>query len=91
MKAKVVSSSELFDKEKNPTLCLSPTRVFNDCHLCQIFRRNWIKEREEKLKCKPQLKPEKIELLKRKRSLLTELKELKKKLDTQDGQEEAED
>ncbi len=76
MKAKVVSSSDLFDKEKNPTLCLSAIRMFNNCHKCRIFRTAWFKRREGKLKCKPQTKPEKIELLKKIRQLRKELQEL---------------
>lgn len=71
-----VSSKELFDPESNPTTCLSAIRCFDLCHKCRIFRTAWFRGREDKLKCKPQTKPEKIEILEKIRKLRKELKEL---------------
>lgn len=71
MKAKLVQFSELI--EGNPTFCLSPLRVFNDCHKCDIFKKAYQHDRIGKLKCKPHLTNEVIDLLKKKRHLLDQL------------------
>jgi len=54
VKAKVVNVKDLLDTKENPTLCLSPLRVFNECHKCPVFQRQ-LKEGKpiEKMRCKP--------------------------------------
>lgn len=94
MQTKIVSLKEI--TEDNPTLCLSPLRVFNACHRCEHFswrlryyKRNYpdlsIEEMIEKviadIPCKPHLKKEFVELLKKKTKLLQELAEVQKKID----------
>ena len=96
METKVVNLSEI--TEDNPTLCLSPLRVFNACHRCKHFsyRLQYLKKKYanenlsveelidrviEEIPCKPHLKKEFVELLKKKTELLQELAEVQKKID----------
>lgn len=74
--AKVVSIKEL--TENNPTLCLSPLRVFNKCHECQQFKQalrkhKTLEKTAEKLKCNPHINPKFLELSAKKRRLLDQL------------------
>lgn len=39
MNTAIVSSKELFDKDKNPTLCLSAKRYTKNCVNCNVFQR----------------------------------------------------
>ena len=96
METKVVNLGEI--TEDNPTLCLSPLRVFNACHRCEHFswRLQYLKKKyaDENLdieelidrviagmSCKPHLKKEFVELLKKKTEILQELAEVQKKID----------
>lgn len=91
VKAKIVSVKELTDAEENPSLCLSPLRVFNECHKCERYQRIVKKYLvkgyslqsiiRDKLKCKPHLQSAYNELLIRKRKLLDELSEVDKAID----------
>lgn len=79
MKAIIVSSKELFDKEKNPTLCLNTLRALKLCHKCSLFQDKFSHSIEDRLKCKPQLKPEiKKLLLKRRRTIRKQNADLEK-------------
>lgn len=69
MKFAVVNSKELFDKKKNPTLCLSVCRALTNCQNCRIFQKAFSNSREHNLKCDPQLKPEVKKLLLKRRRL----------------------
>jgi len=71
MKSKLVTIEEL--TKDNPTLCLSALRVFNECHKCDVFLNAYRKDRIGKLKCKPHLTNDVIDLLKKKRYLLDQL------------------
>ena len=77
MKVKVVKISELL--KDNPEVCLSPYRVFKECHKCSRFNPN----NYEKMKCKPQITPEIKKLLEEKKKLLNKLEEINKKLKLQ--------
>jgi len=94
MQTKVINLSEI--AENNPTLCLSPLRVFNACHKCnhflsrlQYYKRKYpdmsIDEMIERaiadIPCKPHVKKEYVELLKKKTKVLQELAEVQKKID----------
>jgi len=71
-----VKFKDLIDRSENPTLCLHPMRVFNECHKCEIFKRAYQRDRIKQLKCKPHISNEVMDLLKRKRELLNELTEI---------------
>lgn len=72
---KVVTMNEL--TEDNPTLCLSPRRVFEKCHQCPIY-----KTRDKTaLKCKPHLNKDMLALIERKQKLLQELDDIYKRLE----------
>jgi len=79
MQTKVVTMKEL--TEDNPTLCLSPLRVFDQCHKCERFKR-WQKQRGiKRLKCKPHLNDKYFELQNRKRALLDKLNDINKEIE----------
>jgi hypothetical protein len=64
--SKVVSIDEL--KNNNPTLCLSPNRVFDRCERCEVFIRKYKKLQDitktiNSIKCVPHLNKDKIKLL----------------------------
>lgn len=80
MKAVIVSVKELADPVKNPTFCLSALRALNECHRCEIFRREWRNRREGKLKCIPQMQEGVRELLMEKRETHDRLKEIDRRL-----------
>jgi len=65
----MVDFKDLFNKQKNPTLCLSACRVLKNCHECQNFQRAFSNSKEHNLKCNPQLKPEIKKLLLKRRRL----------------------
>lgn len=82
VETKVVSIKELTDPEENPTLCLSPRRVFNKCHECEVYKRHLqclrgVRKRADKqhvLKCKPHLDEKYKELIAQKQNLLDMIK-----------------
>lgn len=90
MKVKTVSKEEL--EENNPTLCLSPLRVFEQCHECDKFKQRKsivsrksaknVTEEEviDKMSCKPVIKPEMLELLKKKSELLNQVREVEEEI-----------
>lgn len=69
MKFVTVSSKELFDKKKNPTLCLSVLRALGLCHQCEKYKNMFSQNKEHNLKCNPQLKPDIKRLLHKRRRL----------------------
>ena len=74
MKAKLVSMQEL--TRDNPTFCLSPLRVFDECHKCDTFKRHMDilrSGRKHTLTCKPHIKKDILDLLRRKEKLLEQL------------------
>jgi len=73
MKIAFVSYKDLANPKKNPTFCLNPLRVFNECHKCRIFKEAYNHKRLGKLKCKSKLTNEVIDLLMKKRYLLDQL------------------
>jgi len=75
VKAKIVETSELM--KDNPTLCLSPLRVFKECHKCDRFKKA---KNPLKLKCKPQITKRTKLLLKRKMKLQEQLAKINKQL-----------
>jgi len=88
MKTATITVEEL--TEDNPTLCMSPLRVFRECHKCTHFKRatcglmlpyNEIMKRIENMRCKPQIKDEVLKLIERKKELLRELSEINKALE----------
>ena len=77
MKKKIISSKETAE---SPTLCMSPLRYLKECHKCEKFKAKKLKD-ALKMKCQPRVKPEVIELLRRKEKLLKKLREIDKKLE----------
>lgn len=79
LKAKVVSYKELTDPELNPTTCLSPLRIFDDCINCEVFKRAMKKHDNDpnavaqKLRCKPHVSERVKALVARKVELTREL------------------
>ena len=80
MKAKIVSTRELLDPRENPTVCLSPLRVFNDCHKCEVFQRARRNNEIGQLKCRPHLDPKMLKLLNQRNHLIEKIKEMDAKL-----------
>jgi hypothetical protein len=80
VKAKLVSMKEL--TTDNPTFCLSALRAFDECHKCEIFLGAYRHDTIGRLKCKPHLTNEVIDLLKKKRYLLDQLQLVNALLDT---------
>lgn len=79
MQSKVVSIKEL--TTDNPTLCSSPRRVFNRCHECEQYKR-FQKGQIKKLKCKPHINLEYLELTRQKRLILNQLKAVDDKIES---------
>ena len=85
MKTAIVNISEITDKEKNPTLCLSAKRYTGHCASCQIFRYKLKKlksldETIKSMKCKPIIDKEQLLLLKKQEILKKQLNETNKKI-----------
>jgi len=84
MKAKVVTKEEIF--KDNPTLCLSPLRFLDLCHKCTKVKQASRKGRQPKtLKCKPRMHKEFNRLIKEKKALLAQLKEIERKIEQLGG------
>ena len=85
MKIAVVNSKELFDKNKNPTLCLSALRGTGECHLCEKISKQIthtpLKEVIKTLKCKPVFDIENAAMLKEYDQMLQERVVLNEKID----------
>lgn len=68
MKVAIVSSKDLFDKTKNPTLCLSALRSTGECHQCdkiaKVITNTPLKDLLKELKCKPNISDDAMEHLK---------------------------
>ncbi len=62
MKTAIVNSKDLFDRKKNPRLCLSALRATGQCQKCQIFKNfdHQGKKLKElvKMDCKPKISKE---------------------------------
>lgn len=96
MKVAVVDAKELTDKEKNPTLCMSPLRYVGKCVTCRVFkdaqydiikkRKRTVKETLLYLKCKPIISNEQMDILLMKEKLINDKAELDKKIADMDGQ-----
>lgn len=85
MKTAIVRSKDLFDKNKNPTLCLSALRGTGECHLCEKIIKELpstpLKELIKKLKCKPHFDIENASMLTEYDQLLQERVVLNEKID----------
>lgn len=81
MKVAIVNAKELFDPQKNPTLCMSALRGLKMCHQCPKFKRHLQILRggsvnvgkPHTLTCGPQLTNEALDLLEEKEQLLEKL------------------
>ena len=71
MKAKLVSMQEL--TTDNPTFCLSPLRVFNECHKCESWKRAYDHGTVDKLKCRSHIQKRILDLLKRRTEIYKEI------------------
>lgn len=80
MKVKTVNGSEFWDKEKNPTLCMSTLRAFEVCHKCDVFKKAFERKQINKLECNYKITDEAFNLLTEKRKLLNKLNQINKKL-----------
>lgn len=85
MEIKIVSSKEVFDKKKNPTLCLSALRGTDQCHLCDKIAKEIIGTPIDlilkNLQCKPHITKENKTILKEYDVLLAEREVLTDKID----------
>jgi len=70
--------------EDNPTLCLSPCRVFEKCYNCEKFKRKYqgnkvvpISRIIDMMKCKPRIKAEALALIEEERHKLYEIARIK--------------
>ena len=84
MKTKIVTLKEL--SEDNPTLCLSPLRVFEECHKCDQFKQEFRKHQSvdeaiNSMKCNPRIRSDIRKLLERKKELLKELAKINSQLE----------
>jgi hypothetical protein len=68
MKTAIVSSKDVFNKTKNPTLCLSALRGLEECQKCDILIKKMkdipLKDLSKELKCKPRISKENMAILK---------------------------
>jgi len=80
MKSAIVNISEITDKEKNPTLCISPLRYTDNCYKCRIYKQEIRRKPLDKIKCKPIVSNEVKRLPEQKRELLDKLAEVNKEL-----------
>jgi hypothetical protein len=68
MKVAIVGSKDVFNKTKNPTLCLSALRGLGECQKCDILIKKIkdipLKDLTKELKCKPRISKENMEILK---------------------------
>jgi len=76
MKTKITTLREI--AEDNPTLCLSPKRIFKECHKCDRFLLSFYKYRDvdktiNSMRCNPQIKDRIKRLLDKKKRLLKEI------------------
>jgi len=78
MKFKTIDFTTLFDPTENPTYCLSPLRVFNECHKCSVFK--LAKGNEDNLACKPNVTKRVRILMGKKQRLLQELRAINQEL-----------
>jgi len=78
MKFKTIDFATLLDPTENPTYCLSPLRVFNECHKCSVFK--LAKGNEDNLACKPHVTKRVRILMARKRRLLEKLQAIDQEL-----------
>jgi len=78
IEAKVVTIKELM--EDNPTLCMSPLRVFEECHKCPKYQLAEKKGKESQLKCKPRVSKKYLRLKLQRDILLRKLAEVDKKI-----------
>ena len=89
MKVAIVDSKDLFDEEKNPTLCISPLRYTDGCLECLkhvLQRENYNLEAVlKKVKCNPIITDNMLKLHKEKELLRDERRSLQIKIDEIDS------
>jgi len=73
----VVPSRKLFDREKNPTVCLSPRRALGRCNECETFQRAWSIGRVASLRCTYSVTEEALKRLRRIKRLRERIARLK--------------
>jgi hypothetical protein len=85
MKVAIVSSKDLFDKTKNPTLCLSALRGTGECHQCDQITKKIVHtplaDLLKELKCKPNISDENMILLAKYDTLLQRRVQLQEDID----------
>lgn len=68
MKVAIISSKDVFNKTKNPTLCLSALRGLGECQKCAILIKKMkeipLEDLLKELKCKPKISKENMAILK---------------------------
>ena len=74
VESKLVTIKEL--TTDNPTLCLSPLRVFEKCHQCPQYKTAVSHSLVDKLKCVPHVKAETLRVIERRKQLYAELAKL---------------
>jgi len=91
MEAKIVSFKEISNPETNPTLCLSAKRYVGHCAACMQFRVSFkqyktIEKTLQKMKCKPIITEEIIELLNKKSELVKNLESVTQQINSIDAE-----
>lgn len=80
MKVAIVNSKDLFDRNQNPTVCLSALRGVGDCHQCEIITKKMndlpLDELLKSLKCKPRITDKNTKILKEYDTILTKKEDL---------------
>ena len=86
VKSIIVDVKEILNKDKNPTICLSPLRYLGKCIECERFKQELRKNNFDielvikKMKCKPIVSKEQINAFKEKKMLLDKLRKVEKRI-----------
>jgi len=79
VQSRLVSKEEILTD--NPTMCLSPLRYFDLCHMCINVKKAYKAGKDiTKLQCKPRIHNLTLELLEKRRTLVNELMRINKLL-----------
>lgn len=91
MKTAIVNSKDVFDKEKNPTLCLSALRYTGGCHKCPLLKRLItrkgmdLEEAVKTIACDPIITRDIYQLHEERKALVAEKRRLQSEINGIDG------
>jgi len=79
VRSRLVSKEEILTD--NPTMCLSPLRYFDLCHMCINVKKAYKAGKDiTRLRCKPRIQNLTLKLLEKRRTLVNELMRINKLL-----------